>query len=381
MNKPNVSILINSLGQGGAERVVSVFLPELVKDFNVTLFLCYDVIDYPIPEEVDTVILLPNASFQQSAFTKLRHLIQVKKTYKKYLKTNHIDVAISFLAFSNIINGTIKKSLPNLKTIISERCYPSLMYRNNKVSWFIANNILPKYYNKNDILFSNSSEINTDLKTNFDVSIPMHVIYNPITFGDIIKTYSDAVSEKFELVNIGSIYFPKNQKLIVNALAEANNNDLRLTIYGDGPLVEELKSLIASNNLSEQITLAGRVKNVQEHLVKHDCFVLSSNTEGFPNVLLEAMSVGLACISTNCHSGPLELLNEGEELTIEKGTFAKAKYGLMVNVEDAIGLSNAILYLKAHPEECKRYGNLAYSRSKDFDLPILYKQLKSLIIK
>ena len=92
------------------------------------------------------------------------------------------------------------------------------------------------------------------------------------------------------------------------------------------------------------------------------------------------MSVGIPAISTNCMSGPLELLNENEPIEIESGEFVKAKYGLMINVGDREGLSKAIIYYKDHPEVRSHYSKMSYQRAKHYDLPNIYKQIKELII-
>src|SRR5690606_24580690 len=104
--------------------------------------------------------------------------------------------------------------------------------------------------------------------------------------------------------------------------------NIHLDIYGDGNLLNDLQQLATDLNLKNQVDFKGNVLDVHSKIVDSHCFVLSSLTEGFPNVLLEAMSVGLPVIATNCMSGPLELLNDNESIEIENGTFYKAKYGL-----------------------------------------------------
>ena len=107
---------------------------------------------------------------------------------------------------------------------------------------------------------------------------------------------------------------------------------------------------------------------------------MSSDTEGFPNVLLEALSVGLPVISTNCLSGPLEMLNDNEPVRIADGEFYKAKYGLLVNVNDALGMSKAIQYYLEHPEKRQAYSKLAFERAKMYSMPEIYNQVKDLLL-
>jgi len=92
------------------------------------------------------------------------------------------------------------------------------------------------------------------------------------------------------------------------------------------------------------------------------------------------MSVGLPVISTNCLSGPLELLNDNEDVVIAKGEFYRAKYGLLINTEDTDALSKALDYYYKHPEERKRYSELGFTKAKEYDLPFIYNQVKDLII-
>ena len=127
------------------------------------------------------------------------------------------------------------------------------------------------------------------------------------------------------------------------------------------------------------MTFHGNVKNIKSHIIENHCFVLSSLTEGFPNVVLEAMSVGLPVICTNCMSGPLELLNDNEKVTILSGSFVKAKYGLLVNVNDAVGLSQALKFLQSNKESRDQYSRLSFERAKTYDVSNIGIHVKNLI--
>src|SRR5690606_6499027 len=112
------------MASGGAEKVISLFLTELVKDFNVTLFLFYNEKHFRIPKEVKTVTF-SNGTPKVSSFRRILDFILFTYMYNRLLHKNKIEYGISFLAFPNLINGIASIFNPNLKTIISERGYPS----------------------------------------------------------------------------------------------------------------------------------------------------------------------------------------------------------------------------------------------------------------
>jgi len=376
--KPNLSILNLSLASGGAEKVISLLLKELVNDYNVTLVLFYNNIHFPIPENVKTVIFSdkhPNRPYIKRIFDFISFIFK----YNRLLKQRKIAYAVSFLAFPNIINGIASIFNKKTKTFISERGFPS-NNTTSKISLYISKVFYPVFYNKCYKLFSNSIYINKDLKENFGVTIPMDVIYNPIEIPTITKQPKLLNSPKntLKIVTAGTVNIRKNQEMIIRAIKNTPK-DFQLTILGDGHLIQKLTELIANEKLENAVFLKGMVKNVNEHLVTNDCFVLSSYTEGFPNALLEAMAIGLPSISTNCMSGPLELLHDNGDITIDDGDFFKAKYGILVNNNDDIGLAKALEYLKLHPEECKRYSQLSLDRSQEYHLKNIYTRFNQFI--
>lgn len=379
--KPNLSILTIDYGAGGAERVISLLMKHLKDDFNITLVIFYNVVHYELPEGVEMVVLLPEKRKTKKLYLKILDSIKLIYRYNKLIKAKNIDVSFALLAQANIINGMMAMKHKRLKTLISERCYPSIVYNYNKFSMPLIKILIPMFYNRNDALFSNSVHINQDLKENFKVKIPMSVIYNPIEIDEKKKVIPENIvfEDVLKIVNVATMEPRKNQKLILDALHRLPKGDYYLTYYGMGHLYNDLLSHREASGLNEHVNFAGKVTDIQDYLVQNDCFVLSSETEGFPNVLLEALSVGLPSISTNCLSGPLELLNDNDPVNIANGEFYQAKYGILINEGDDEGLANALNFFRTHSGVRQHYSKVGFERAKTYGLPKIYEQVKSLL--
>jgi glycosyltransferase involved in cell wall biosynthesis len=375
MGKKKMIIFAMSMGSGGAERVISLLLPKLVHDYKVTLFLFFNNLHYPVPEEVDVITV--SSKKQLNISDRILILPKVITKYRNLLKKENPVVSLSFLTQPNIINGMLKKAFPRTKFIVSERTYPSIAYRSSAFRYHLYQILIKKYYSAADTVFSNSKEINKDLVGNFGVKNKMKVLYNPVqTFSVNPYRLRDG---QFQIISVGRLIPVKNHVLIPEALLlieDSERNKMMLEIVGAGFLRDILEEFKAKINLS----LPGNSTDVNKHLSQADCFVLSSNSEGFPNALLEAMAMGLPVISTHCKSGPSELLGFDESKSIAKGNFVEAEYGILVNVNDPEGLKKALLFLYDNPEKRQLYSELSFRRSQDFSLTNIYNELIDNII-
>lgn len=115
----------------------------------------------------------------------------------------------------------------------------------------------------------------------------------------------DFSHEKKEIVTVGRLEAQKNQKILIDAFSLIADEfpDYRVVLYGEGSLRENLESYIKQLGLQKRVLLPGAKDGIQEYIRDAALFVLSSDYEGIPNVLIEAMAIGLPCISTDCSPG------------------------------------------------------------------------------
>lgn len=292
-----ILLYINVLSSGGAERVMSNLANEFSKKDEVILVNSYKTEnEYKISSNIKHIYLDDNI---QTNFFK-KNISRIKKL-RMIIKKEQPDVAISFMAEPNFRLLLASMFLPS-KTIISIRNDPTKEYPN--IFFKTLAKIL--FLKADGIVFQTN-----DAKTFFSKKIQKKskIIYNPIK-SDFYLNKSLNIGK--DIVAVGRLTSQKNHNLLIdsfyNVSSEINDN---LYIYGDGELKKELQEKIDKLNLTNRIFLMGNVQNLSNILPKYKLYIMSSDYEGMPNSLMEAMACGLPCISTNCPcGGPKELLSK-----------------------------------------------------------------------
>jgi len=207
------------------------------------------------------------------------------------------------------------------KIVISERNNTAVFFRNSSLTLskltFLS---IPLLYRFADAVVAVSKGLAGSLKK--VALIPerkIHVIYNPAWSPQLEKQSAIDVShEWFEspgvpvIITAGRLVPAKNHALLIDAIALLRRNiQVRLIILGDGDLRSVLQKKIEEMNLQDCIRLEGFKLNPVSWMSKADLFVLSSDYEGFGNVLVEALAAGLTIVSTDCDFGPSEILEGG----------------------------------------------------------------------
>jgi glycosyltransferase involved in cell wall biosynthesis len=223
----------------------------------------------------------------------LKRNMSLTKALRKTIKSEKPEVVISFMAEPNfrMLLATVGVKC---RKIISIRNDPNREYPN-----FVFKLLAKTLYNLADgVVFQTE-----DAKKWFPKSIQKksRIIMNQV---DDVFFNTPLEEERHDIVTIGRLTAQKNHKMLIKAFSMiASEIDENLIIYGDGELRGELEMLVKELHLENRVSLPGVTKNVPEVLSKAKLFVLSSDYEGMPNALMEAMAMGLPCISTDCPCG------------------------------------------------------------------------------
>jgi len=342
--KKRIGIFLYSMAAGGAERVVSVLLPELARRYEVTLFLMNETLFYPVPDEVE-IVWLERSRPDEAGWRKLFKLPWLAWRYRRLLESYKIELSLSLMNRPNYINVLAKMIGTSCKVVISERTAPLEIYGGSHMKNRISRWLIRRLYPRADSVVVNAYGIFEDLKKNF--AIPeknITIIPNPINLETIPypKHQTNKNNDPFVFLAVGRLERQKNHALLIKALAQSKHQNTVLSIYGEGPLRPELEALIARCGLKDRVHLAGRTDEIFYKMQSADCLLLGSDFEGFPNVLVEALACGLPVISTDCISGPREILAEEKEYDTPTRHFRIVQYGILVEKNNTDAMSAAM---------------------------------------
>jgi N-acetylgalactosamine-N,N'-diacetylbacillosaminyl-diphospho-undecaprenol 4-alpha-N-acetylgalactosaminyltransferase len=372
--RPKLLISINTLQSGGAERVVSLLLEHLRSDFEIHLALYTNIVDYAIPAEIKLLDL--KQPLQQNKLIRfLKMPVQAYKVYS-YCKKNKINISVAFLYRPCYINALMKSIWGYKgKVIMCERTHQTTMQQSHSAVYRMFSKFMVMFsYKRADLVLANSYAMQTDLIENFKIKTPVKVIYNPIDLG-FIRTHTDEeppfVFEKdiFYFINVGGFRKEKNHLLLLQAFFIMKNLPCKLLIVGGGIMEEDLKQKVSDFGMNNKVIFCGWDNNPFKYVSRSDCFVLSSDVEGFPNVLIEALACGKAVISTDCSSGPRELLAPATDLHHKAiNSYEIGEYGILTPVNDVIALAAAMKKVYEDTGLRKQFETKAKGRAQQFDV-------------
>lgn len=349
--------IINSLTGGGAERVMTTLLAHSAawRDrYEIVLALLDDEpAAYAVPDWIKVYQLDCRGRLLPSIW-RLRQLTNALRP----------DITLSFLTRANVANwaSRIGSSRP---WVISERVNPSA-HLGGGISGRISRWLIRLSYPQANRVIAVSQGVADELSDRFAVSSErISVIANPVDMVGIERQSlgkSPISMDQPYIVAMGRLVENKNFALLIDAFA-ASSVAGKLLIIGDGPLRPALEERIAGYGLQDRVMLTGFLENPFPLLAGAQIFVLPSNAEGFPNGLVEAMSAAIPVISTNCKSGPSEILAGMARMEITGMTLAE--YGILVPCGDIDAMADSLKYLQ-HEEARKTYAKRAAIRTKNY---------------
>ena len=358
--RPRVAFVINSLSGGGAERVMSTLLRASVterSECDITLMLLdREKPAYEVPDWVEIVQL-------DCRHSLLRSLTSLTAAFRRLRP----DITVSFLTRANVAN-VAAASLLGIPAIISERVNTS-SHLSQGSGAALAKLLVKWSYPKARKVIAVSPGVADDLHRLFGVpESRISIISNPIDIDEIRKQAGEDVPELADepyVAAMGRLVPNKNFRMLIEAFA-LSGLDGRLLILGEGPERAALQRQIDTLGLPGRVIMPGFAANPFPALRRAALFVLPSNAEGFPNALLEAMSVGVPVISTNCLSGPAEVLAALPRERVAAGV-CLAEYGILVTPDDPAAMADALRAMQ-EPERRLHYRQRAAMRAADFSV-------------
>lgn len=371
-------ILIYSLGPGGAERITSLLLEHLSQEYKITLVLLEDICHYEIPSNVKKVILGKN-SVRESGLKKLLKLPILAYQYSKIIR--HCTHSFSLMTRPNYINILASFLSKNAKIFISERSYPSKQYGYGDLQSKINRFLIKTLYKKADKISANSPQNLQDLITNFHIpSSKASLLENCFDLQKIQNLSQEFTPLKEKIlqkkqegkrifISIGRLDSGKNHALLIDALESLKEQNIFLFLIGEGVLKSTLQAQINALNLTNHIELLGATTNPYAPLSVADFFLFGSNHEGFPNVLVESLALGIPVITTDC--APEGIL----QCTQKMQNFKIGKCGITTPLKDKKAMQEAILWALQNPHYFTKENLLSHAKtfSITHQLP-LYKQ-------
>ncbi len=281
----------------------------------------------------------------------------------------------------NYVNVFAKLFGSGVRTVISERIAPSQEYMSDGLKDKISKILIKNLYPKADKIIPNALGIKHDLIDLFYIGEDkLHVIHNPIDIKTVERLSSKEIDYRdkiFTFITVGRLEKQKNHQLLLKAMSHI---EAKLYIIGDGVLRGELEKQIEDLGLSEKVFLLGRKTNPYKYISKADCFVFSSNYEGFPNVLLEALACELPIVSTDCRSGPREILAPKSRVETQlKESIELGEFGILTPINDVENLIKSMRIMMEDIELKQKYKLKSKNRANEFKIESIIEQYNEIL--
>ncbi|MBD2482371.1 glycosyltransferase [Planktothrix sp. FACHB-1365] len=341
----DIAIFLMDLGGGGAERVMINLAQGFVEhQLSVDLVLVQPQGPYlsQLPAGINLIKL--NSSRLMLSLPKL----------VQYLQRKQPKILLSALEDTNFI-ALLARKIAGVSTKVGVTVHNNLSRESQNATQLkrrLTPTLVRWLYPAADYIIGVSKGVSDNL---IELGLPaekIQSIYNPIVTSELLVKLQESVEHPWfasgqppVILGVGRLNPQKDFATLIRAFAQVRKQQqARLMILGEGSELAHLQGLVQDLNLTEDVAFAGFVNNPYAYMAASTVLVLSSAWEGFGNVLVEAMVAGTPVISTDCESGPAEILAQG-------------KYGKLVPVADSQAMAEAILATltkPANPEPLKQ---------------------------
>ncbi|TWT52694.1 alpha-1,4-N-acetyl-D-galactosaminyltransferase [Rubripirellula amarantea] len=341
--KTRVMIVSNTLAEGGAERWASFMACHLgFETCEMTLVLFRRQIDYPCPGQVQVECLEHHST--------LHTLRTVGRLRQLFAKTEP-DVVISNGNYTAQFVGQAVRKVP-VRWIA--RFSGNIEHSNRTLAQQLGWLWLDRNIGRSETLVANSEGVRGDIRQRWPhLESRMKTIRNGVNVQQTLSQAQRVAALKPLIVAAGRLAEQKRPDIFVDAIRlllrrleeTGQPREVEVVWCGDGPLREKTQNQIESLGLTDIVKLIGFREDLHQWLAKASCFVLTSDHEGSPNVLIEAMAIGTPVISTNCPFGPAELIGDDR--------------GWLVPVGDSPAIAHALKEVLSSRHEAEQRSNAA----------------------
>ena len=357
-------IFMPSMDGGGVEKnliIISNFLSKHIK--NLTLITFDDGFNKKLSKKIKIINFRKKSN---KKFTKYyKYFICLLFLSREIIKNRHTSV----ISFQANIYTVILSSILRFDLIIRSNASPSGWTKN-----YIKNFLFKVFFRLPKSIIVNSFDFKREIDKKF--SIKSVLIYNPLNKNEILLKSKEKINlklfrmrESLKLINISRFTDQKDHLTLLKAFKRIHKDiDVELLIVGYGINKNKIHSFINENNLNNKIKVLGFQENPYKFIKKSDVFILTSRFEGLPNVLLESLTLKKFIISSNCPTGPREILGNG-------------KFGFLFKTQGYKKLSELILKYGNNKDKYRNNIQLGYDSLHRFGLDINGKKYLNEVLK
>ena len=303
--KKNIALVIPSLQAGGMERVMSELANYFVTKEDYQIHLILYGINRDVFYDISDDIVIHKPSFEFDNSKRFLSTLKTIRFLRKTLRAINPKGALSFGEYWNnlVLIAAMGTKIP---IYVSDRSQP------NKSLGKVQDGLRKMLYPKAKGVIAQTQKAK-DIYQKMYAHPNIRVIGNPIR--PILKSDFSEFNRENTVLMVGRLIASKHQDRLIQIFLDIDNKDWKLVLVGYDHLKQNhslrLQKMIDERQASDRVILAGKQSNVEEYYLKSKIFAFTSSSEGFPNVVGEALSAGLPVVSYDCDAGPSDLIEHG----------------------------------------------------------------------